>query len=259
MIPYEGGLYNFHLLFRVHGSAVYKSVIPALLSTNLYLLVYFFYPRADEIAISDSDDQYAFDDPYAIAVIIGVFTFLLTFRVNDSYRKFWEATNSVFSLQSTLINAGTLIASFHYQSSYYDDVRPVGFGSKTKKISSLRLQSERLTLKELKTQLNKTKRKAFAVSRKFSFLNSDDIGDDEEAFAQAGLPHKNCIVPDKPSNFLKEATHLLSLVSAVGLSTLRKDNEGEECPLIEYLPGAPCTYLVQKNTFFLNVLYYYRY
>ena len=244
MIPYEGGLFNIHLLFRVHGSAVYKAVIPSLLSTILYLLIYFFYPRADEISISDTDDQYAFNDPYAIAVFIGIFIFLLTFRVNYSYNRFSEATDSVFSLQSTLINAGTLIASFHYQSSNYDDVRPVGFGATTRKIKSLRLQNERLTLKELKAQLNKSKRKAFAISKKFSFLNTVDIGDDEEAFPEDGSPHKDGVVPDKPSKFLQEATHLLSLVSAVALSTLRKDIEGEACPLIEYLPGAPCTYFV---------------
>ena len=244
MIPFEGGLFNIHLLFRVHGSAVYKAVIPSLLSTKLYLLIYFFYPRANEIPMSDSDDQYAFNDPYAIAVFIGIFIFLLTFRVNYSYSRFSEATNSVFSLQSTLINAGTLIASFHYQSSNYDDVRPVGFGATTRKIKSLRLQNEKLTLKELKAQLNKSKRKAFAISKKFSFLNSVDIGDDEEAFPEDESPHKDGVVPDKPSKFLQEATHLLSLVSAVALSTLRKDIEGEECPLIEYLPGAPCKYFV---------------
>mmetsp|Transcript_6376 Transcript_6376/g.15879 ORF Transcript_6376/g.15879 Transcript_6376/m.15879 type:complete len:528 (+) Transcript_6376:94-1677(+) len=40
-----------------------------------------------------------------------------------------------------------------------------------------------------------------------------------------------------PSLFLQEAAHLVSLVSAVALSTLRCDSEGAEAPLSEFVPG----------------------
>jgi hypothetical protein len=45
--------------------------------------------------------------------------------------------------------------------------------------------------------------------------------------------------PDHPPLFLEEAAHLLSLLSAVAMSTLRNDLEEAESPLIEFIPGTP--------------------
>lgn len=47
---------------------------------------------------------------------------------------------------------------------------------------------------------------------------------------------------DKRSLFLQEAAHLLSLLSAVAMSTLRNDLENAESPLVPFTPGAdfPC-------------------
>jgi predicted membrane chloride channel (bestrophin family) len=42
-----------------------------------------------------------------------------------------------------------------------------------------------------------------------------------------------------PSLFLQEASHLLSLLSAVSFATLRNDIETAESPLQEYVPGSP--------------------
>jgi hypothetical protein len=47
------------------------------------------------------------------------------------------------------------------------------------------------------------------------------------------------ITTEEPSLFLQEAAHLLSLLSAVAMSTLRNDIEGSESPLVEYEPGLP--------------------
>jgi hypothetical protein len=42
-----------------------------------------------------------------------------------------------------------------------------------------------------------------------------------------------------PSLFLQETAHLVSLMSAVAMSTLRNDSESTESPLTEYMPGKP--------------------
>jgi hypothetical protein len=42
-----------------------------------------------------------------------------------------------------------------------------------------------------------------------------------------------------PSLFLQEASHLISLLSAVALTTLRHDLHSAPSPLQEYTPGAP--------------------
>lgn len=44
---------------------------------------------------------------------------------------------------------------------------------------------------------------------------------------------------DRPPLFLQEAAHLLSLLSAVALSTLRNDKEDADSPLKMFVPGAP--------------------
>ena len=38
MIQYENSLFGFSLIFRVHGSALWKAVAPALISTGILLI-----------------------------------------------------------------------------------------------------------------------------------------------------------------------------------------------------------------------------
>ena len=44
---------------------------------------------------------------------------------------------------------------------------------------------------------------------------------------------------ESPSLFLQESAHLISLLSAVAMSTLRTDNMETEPPLVEHIPGRP--------------------
>lgn len=44
---------------------------------------------------------------------------------------------------------------------------------------------------------------------------------------------------DTPSLFLQESAHLLSLMSAVAMSTLRSNIKDDEPPLVEHVPGRP--------------------
>jgi hypothetical protein len=40
MIKYTAGAFGFKILCRLHGSAVFKSIMPALLSSTVYLILY---------------------------------------------------------------------------------------------------------------------------------------------------------------------------------------------------------------------------
>ena len=74
---------------------------------------------------------------------------------------------------------------------------------------------------------------------------------DNEKFDEHGNPYSTFEIaartrlraggldPDHPPLFLEEAAHLLSLLSAVAMSTLRNDLEEAESPLIEFKPGMP--------------------
>lgn len=55
-----------------------------------------------------------------------------------------------------------------------------------------------------------------------------------------------------PSLFLQEASHLISLLSAVALTTLRHDLHSAPSPLQEYTPGAPWPPVDVRSIFFIQ-------
>ena len=77
MIPYAGKLFNFDLLLRVHGSAVYKAIVPSAVSTAIYILLYYFMADGSDL---DMIDSRLLSHPYALAALVSAFTFMLTFR-----------------------------------------------------------------------------------------------------------------------------------------------------------------------------------
>ena len=87
MIPYKGSLFNFGILFRVHGSALYKALLPSFISTSFYLTLYYLYPDAEDL---DLVEDRTLSHPYVVAALVAAFTFLLTFRANFGYNRYWE-------------------------------------------------------------------------------------------------------------------------------------------------------------------------
>jgi len=79
MIVYHLELFGFHLLPRAHGSAVYKAVLPASVSTAILLI------GAYGSGTPPGEDVNVISNPYAIGVFIAFFTYLVTFRANFAY------------------------------------------------------------------------------------------------------------------------------------------------------------------------------
>ena len=73
MIPYVNSSFGIRILGRVHGSALYKSILPALISTIIYVAIAFSF---NEI------DHEIFIHPYPMQALVTAFTFLLVFRAN---------------------------------------------------------------------------------------------------------------------------------------------------------------------------------
>ena len=83
LVTYKNSLFGFHLIFRVHGSAVWKASLPAVFST-LILLAYV------EIWGKDIEENYltrVTENVYTIGAFISFFSFLLTFRLNFAYAR----------------------------------------------------------------------------------------------------------------------------------------------------------------------------
>lgn len=303
MIIYESGTLGLlGLLGRVHGSAVYKVILPALFSTGMVLVLE--YARFDPNR-NEGQKQH----PYTIGAYIGFFSFLLTFRLNFSYQRYWEAATAVHQMLSKWLDCAITIAAFHYQSDQFDDIRPPAFGShptlKSSRIKG-RQRAYKATLEEtiesiqeaadeqaaMEAQvmkkpwwsglrLRRSKKndeteptpstleegtKSISSIRPHDGVNGDTskipipqrfqdqitlkgeqqspgkirrrtLAKQSRAFRHL-TETREARVP-VPSLFLQETAHLISLMAAVAMSTLRNDSESTESPLTEYMPGKP--------------------
>lgn len=276
MITYDSSKFGLYLLLRLHGSALIKASAPSFLSTAAMLAVHFGTGQ-------DYSNSQPIKHPYVIGCIMVAFTFLLVFRANFSYHRYWDSFTHLHQMHSKWLDAGISVSAFHYQSSRYDRIRPPAFG-KYPEVNSLQMRHhEMMTPEELSSYLesttkediwndkntsfrcrkrsseaNKTKKRRLGnndyyipnirgsigpgrgsskVSTKFKPQTGSFCEKDASNYVErvdGGSKNTN-----KPSLFLQELAHLLSLLSAVALSTLRADAEGTESPLADFVPGEP--------------------
>mmetsp|Transcript_21912 Transcript_21912/g.43430 ORF Transcript_21912/g.43430 Transcript_21912/m.43430 type:complete len:711 (-) Transcript_21912:314-2446(-) len=129
MIEYFRGPYGANLLLRWHGSALAKAFLPGLLSVILYLSIH--YSRSRPPSSSLHTPEFENDDllnhPYAIGVLVSSVSFLIIFRANYGYQRYWEACSMTHALMSKWIDAACYSAVFHLQSRHYDGARPPSF------------------------------------------------------------------------------------------------------------------------------------
>lgn len=119
MIIDDQGIFGWKGLSRIHGSAVYKTVLPALLSTSV-LVVYNIHRQ--------SAANKVVQDPLTIGALISFFSFSLTFRLNYAYQRYWESATAVHVMVSKWLDAALNLAAIHYQSVPYDKMRPQALG-----------------------------------------------------------------------------------------------------------------------------------
>lgn len=284
MIRYTGGAFGFNILFRLHGSAVFKSLLPAIISSMVYLLLFEY---------TDVEDEEIFEHPYPMGALVSAFSFLLVFRANFSYNRYWEAFSAIHQMHSKWLDFATEVAAFHYQSKRYDLQKPPAFGT-FPNVKTITRERERLeepmTFAELEDHIEDMAENAAAISVGNSLRSRFFKRKKNKKFERANVINqrnnsKNINTPttkdkkkeqpmpynercytgsykDKcsvfttvarkhlrdgcrgsedtpPALFLEETAHLLSLLSAVAMSTLRNDLENAESPLIEFVPGQP--------------------
>lgn len=116
MIVYRSGVFGIRNLLRMHGSPVYKVVVPTAAST--VFLVFLDYVEA----------TVSIENPYPLTAFIGFFSFLLTFRLNYAYQRYMEGATAVHHMLSKWLDVAMTLAAWHYQSHAYDGVKPPAFG-----------------------------------------------------------------------------------------------------------------------------------
>ncbi len=322
----QGNFHFFSTLFRINGSALYRAIFPSIFSTGILGVVHF---TSDDPS-SDFEERW-FHHPYPIACMMVAFTFLLTFKLNFSYNRYWEACTAIHQMHSKWLDVGMELAAFHLQSEKFAHLRPPAFGEhphidhvirereRLRPMTPRKLQ-EILRIEEEEegegtedvtssSQQNgsakrrfsdntnsrrggvfrsifrrrRTNRKKKIIMRSFmdshyessinhssfnsesqrksinsssnhresnslaaGLYSSNPAQDSNRSSKQSGIS-KLSSIPDlsggmskkaSPSLFLQEATHLLSLLSAVAFATLRNDIETAESPLESYTPGS---------------------
>jgi len=125
MIEYNKGIFGINLLARVHGSAVYRGMIPGLLSVCFYCAIAFWWREnrgQDEVG-----EEPDIGHPYAVGVLVGSVSFLIVFRANFGYQRYHEACGAVFHCMSKWLDATTHTASYHMQQKHYKHMRPPSY------------------------------------------------------------------------------------------------------------------------------------
>jgi hypothetical protein len=239
--------------------------------------------------IKNNDTFRVMKDPYVISVLVLFFTFLITFRANFAYGRYWEGATSVNQMLSKWLDVGTNMAAYHMQSPQYNSIKPPALGNlentqdvarERERRSDVMTASQRLTRLNHVIQssakngtgiMNFLKQKRGRISRFASNVihergsnvvsspprnggkqdtestaGGTAVGDTQKNPQIAESSHRlrssrlNGGVDTRgPSLFLQETAHLISLLSAVAMATLRNDMDDVELSLAKFTPGAP--------------------
>ena len=119
MIDYFKGIYGINLLFRIHGSALYKGSLAGILSLGVYLAIVLRWNENGRI-YAKSEESYhgggmmdgSLDHPYGVGVLVGSVTFLIIFRANSGYQRYWEACVSTWAVHILCSNFAITCMSF---------------------------------------------------------------------------------------------------------------------------------------------------
>jgi len=141
MITYDSNYFGVTQLLKLNGSAVYRTLIPALGSTILmwvYKKIPFIGRNLSAIGLHDARIGEGYEGgnsvsgftyhPFVITIYIMAFSLIMNHRLNYCYQRYWESCGNIFQMTSKWVDSATTLAAFHYQSKVYDKSRPRSFG-----------------------------------------------------------------------------------------------------------------------------------
>ena len=123
MIEYYKGAYSLNLLARAHGSATYKAVLPGLLSIVVYLLL----ATVWDVSNTYVDEDKPLRHPYAAGVLVSAVSFIIIFRANNSYQRYWEACGAVHTMMSKWLDAVVHTGQYHLQCKHFNGIKPPSY------------------------------------------------------------------------------------------------------------------------------------
>lgn len=124
MIPYSKSFLGLNLIFRINGSPVYRAAIPGIMSVIIFCLL----EKYNNYYTGDGDlaKKYVIH-PYGVGVLISSVSFLIVFRANYGYQRYWNACGDVHQMMSKWLDAVTHTGVFHMQCHHYDHIKPPSY------------------------------------------------------------------------------------------------------------------------------------
>jgi len=138
MITYDRSAFGLKLIFQAHGSALYRSLLPSLLAVALYFIYRHVFDRTGNNGNECERGKVTEDGgicegweevrhPYAVGVLVTTSTFLIIFKLNQSYSRYWEACGHTHQFMSKCMDGTTHTSVFHMQCDHYKAMRPPSF------------------------------------------------------------------------------------------------------------------------------------
>jgi predicted membrane chloride channel (bestrophin family) len=127
MIQYHRYAFGLNLLLRVHGSAVYRAMIPGSISVLFLIWIRSMWGSNNDFNKNGEAAAREIEHPYAVGVLVASITFLLVFRTQQAYARYWEACTSVHHMMSKWMDATIHTANFHMQCSHFDHIKPPSY------------------------------------------------------------------------------------------------------------------------------------
>lgn len=120
MITYNRSAFGLNLIFQLHGSAVYRAIVPSLIGVGIYFIWRVYYKP-------DRGYGEVLGHPYAVGALVASASFLVVFRANQGYARYWEGCGAVHHMISKWMDSTTHAGVYHYQCDHYDDIKPPSY------------------------------------------------------------------------------------------------------------------------------------
>jgi len=267
MIVYSKGAFGFNLLFRFRGSAVFRGMIPGLVSVLVFVAI--------QAQYGERTPEELTKHPYAFGVLVSSVSFLIVFRANHGYSRYWEACGAIQKMMSKWMDATTHMASYHLQCDHYMHIKPPSFYDFPELNSEFYTMDRTRGQKKVMRSLNRVgkgknyietsctaEESSYDRDINMEFSNGEPVPlvgfarldggwnglfdnksstfyKKDKAWNSDGEGFASKVGGRTPALFLQELAHLCSLLNAVALSTLRCDIEDAEAPLDTYQPASP--------------------
>ena len=171
MIPYEKSFLNLSLIFRINGSPIWRAAIPGIISTVFYIILETFF-----ITYDDNGEEYkVLNHPYGVGVLISAVSFLIIFRANYGYQRYWEACGACHHFMSKWLDAVTHCGCYHLQQSHHNHFKPPSYYD-NHDLNIYRLSRDREQEQDGTTLRNRKKKKERSRHKSINALGGTSDG-----------------------------------------------------------------------------------